>query len=75
MRGIIFDPSRLKVQQELRGEATRRGAESILDTRMMELASPIAKSRAELAGLGWASAGQNQPDELRASAATRGDTS
>ncbi len=68
VRGIIFDPGRLKVQHELRGEAARRGAERVLDTRMMELGSPTAKSRAELAGLGWACAGQKQPDELCAPA-------
>lgn len=64
VRGIIFDPARLKVQQDLLSEASRRGVERVLDTRMMELAIQTAGSPAALASLAWASAGQKQPDEL-----------
>jgi hypothetical protein len=67
IRGVVFDAGRLKVQEELRGEASRRGVDRILDTRMMELGIRTAKPRPELTCLGWASAARMQPDELRAS--------
>ena len=65
LSGIVFNPARLKIQRDLRGEARRRSVETVLDTLMMELASPTGGSRGELASLGWASAGQKQSDELR----------
>ncbi len=67
IRGIVFDPGRLKAQKELRDEASRRRAERILDTRMMELAIVTAKPRPDLMSLGWAAAAKLSPDELRAS--------
>jgi hypothetical protein len=68
VRGIIFDSGRVKIQQELRGEAARRKVETVLDPRVMDLASPNGESRSELVNLGWAAAGRKQPDELRSQA-------
>ncbi|HUO06230.1 MAG TPA: hypothetical protein VMU16_13615 [Candidatus Binataceae bacterium] len=65
LRGIIFDPGRPKPQQELRDEADRRGVETVLDPRMIELASEMVERRKELAGLDWAFAGRKGADELK----------
>ena len=67
LRGIVFNPARLGIQHELLGEATRRHIEMILDTRMMELASPTA-SREDLSSIKWASAGRKTAGELEAGA-------
>jgi hypothetical protein len=56
LRGIAFNPALVKAQEELRGEALRRGVERVLDTRIMELATPTAELRPELLSLPWASA-------------------
>ena len=65
IRGIIIDPGRIKLQEDLQGEAKRRGVETVLDPRMLELASPTGDLRSELKTLQWAVAGKMQPDELR----------
>ncbi len=66
LRGIVFNPALVKPQEELRGEALRRGIERILDTRIMELATPTAERRPELLALPWASAARKRPEELTA---------
>ncbi len=68
LRGIAFNPALVKPQQELRGEALRRGVETVLDTRIMELATPTAELRPELLSLPWASAARKKADELSAAA-------
>jgi hypothetical protein len=68
IRGIIFDPARAKIQEELRSEAKRRSIESVLDPRMLELTSATADLRSELKALEWAVARKLPPDELRGSA-------
>lgn len=65
LKGIVFNPARLGIQHDLLGEATRRHIEMILDTRMMELASPTA-SREDLSSIKWASAGRKTAGELEA---------
>jgi len=67
LKGIVFNPTRLDVQKELHGEASRRGIETILDPRMMELASPVP-SPADLSSIKWASAARKTSAELEGSA-------
>src|SRR5438105_2114018 len=40
MTGVVFDPTSLGPQQELRNEVRQRNLWAVLDTRFMELARP-----------------------------------
>jgi hypothetical protein len=68
LRGVVLNAARIQIQQELRAEAGRRRVETVLDTLMMELASPAARQRKELLTLGWAFAAEKQPHELMGAA-------
>jgi hypothetical protein len=67
MAGVVFDPSHLGAQEELRTEVLQRRLWAVLDTRMMELATANGhtKRRAELP---WASSEPHRPQELSGAA-------
>jgi hypothetical protein len=64
IRGIIFNPTQIKVQQELRTEAVRTNLEAVLDTRTIELSSMPGELGPELLSLPWASFARQQLIEL-----------
>ena len=39
MTGVVFDPTNLSTQEELRSEVRQRGLWAVLDSRLMELAT------------------------------------
>lgn len=40
MSGVVFDPEHVDVHEEIRTEVRQRNLEAVLDTRLMELATP-----------------------------------
>ena len=67
MTGVVFDPSYVSAQEELRTEVLQRNLWAILDTRMMELATVNGhtKRRSELP---WASSEPHRPQDLTGAA-------
>jgi len=56
--GMVFDPALTSRQAELRDACRGQGIESVLDTRVMELALPGSADRAGLARVPWATTGR-----------------
>ena len=63
--GLVFDATLDSRQDELRKSALRRGLDSILDTRAMELATPSGFTGTRT-GLAWAGQRQHRPVDLTA---------
>jgi hypothetical protein len=63
MTGVIFDPSFIGPQEELRSEVLQRNLWAVLDTRMMELATPSGYTDRRSA-LPWAGAGPHRPQDM-----------
>lgn len=61
--GVVLDACYAKRQSELRDEVNRRGLESVLDTRAMELGTPggFTTRRSQLP---WGGARQHRPSDL-----------
>ena len=55
---MVFDPALTSRQAELRDACRGQGIESVLDTRVMELALPGSADRAGLARVPWATTGR-----------------
>jgi hypothetical protein len=65
--GVIFDPANLSPQEELRSEVRQRNLWAIVDTRLMELATPSGHTKRR-AALPWASQTPHQPQDLSGAA-------
>lgn len=63
MTGVVFDPSFIGPQEELRSEVRQRNLWAILDTRMMELATPSGHTERR-SSLPWAGAAPHRPQDL-----------
>jgi len=63
MTGVVFDPTNLSAQEELRSEVRQRGLWAVLDTRLMELATRNGHTerRSELP---WAGPEPHRPQDL-----------
>ena len=62
--GVVFDPTLAARQAELLDACRGRGIETVLDTRVMELALPGSADRASLGRLPWAQSGRLPPAAL-----------
>jgi len=67
MTGVVFDPSYVGTQEELRTEVLQRRLWAVLDTRMMELATPNGHTRRR-SELPWASLEPHRPQDLTGAA-------
>jgi hypothetical protein len=63
MTGVVFDPSFVGPHEELRTEVRQRNLWAILDTRMMELATPSGYTERRSA-LPWAGPAPHRPQDL-----------
>jgi hypothetical protein len=63
MTGVVFDPSFIGPQEELRSEVRQRNLWAILDTRVMELATPSGYTERR-STLPWAGPAPHQPQDL-----------
>jgi hypothetical protein len=63
MTGVIFDPTLVGPQEELRTEVRRRNLWAVLDTRFMELATPGGYTPRR-AALPWAASSPHRPQHL-----------
>ncbi len=62
--GVVFSPTLLGRQEELRTESKSRHLDCILDTCALELATPAGRQRQDLAALPWASTASLVSDEI-----------
>lgn len=67
MTGVVFDPTNLSAQEELKSEVVRRNLWAILDARLMELATPGGHTNRR-AALPWASPTPHRPQDLSGAA-------
>lgn len=67
MTGVVFDPTLVGAQEELRIEVRQRNLWAILDTRLMELATPNGYTERR-ASLPWAGAAPHRPQDLSGAA-------
>src|SRR4051812_46607700 len=63
MTGVVFDPTLLGPQEELRTEVRQRNLWAVLDPRLMELATPSGYTPRR-AALPWAGKGPHRPQDL-----------
>ncbi len=63
MTGVVFDPTLIGAQEELRSEVRRSNLWAILDTRLMELATPNGYTERRSA-LSWAGRVPHRPQDL-----------
>jgi hypothetical protein len=67
MTGVVFDPTSIGAQEELRNEVRRRNLWAVLDTRFMELATPNGHNE-KRAALPWAGPTVHRPQDLSGAA-------
>jgi hypothetical protein len=67
MTGVVFDPTLIGAHKELRSEVRQRNLWSVLDTRLMELATPNGYTERR-ASLPWAGTASHQPQDLSGAA-------
>ena len=70
MTGVVFDPTNLSVQDELKSEVVRRNLWAILDARLMELATPGGHN-SRRATLPWAAPDPHRPQDLSGAGGAR----
>jgi hypothetical protein len=63
MTGVVFDPTSISAQEELRSEVRQRNLWAILDTRLMELATPNGYTDRR-STLPWAGKVPHRPQDL-----------
>ncbi len=63
MTGVVFDPTSISAQEELRSEVRQRNLWAILDTRLMELATPNGYTERR-STLPWAGKVPHRPQDL-----------
>jgi len=62
--GLVADPCLADRQRDLIEEARRRGVETVLDSRSIELSTVGGFTRSGVIGLGWAGARPHIPSDL-----------
>ncbi len=62
--GLVADPCLADRQRDLLEEARRRGVETVLDSRSLELSTAGGFTRSGVPGLGWAGACPHTPSDL-----------
>ena len=67
MTGVVFDPTLIAVQEELRNEVRQRRLWAVLDTRLMELATPNGHNERR-AALPWGGPEVHRPQDLSGAA-------
>jgi hypothetical protein len=67
LTGVVFDPSAISIQEELRTEVRRRNLWAVLDSRLMEMATPNGYTERR-STLPWGGAGPHRPQDLSGAA-------
>jgi hypothetical protein len=67
LTGVVFEPTSITAQEELRSEVRRRGLWAVLDTRLMEMATPRGFTD-KRSLLPWGGRASHKPQDLSGAA-------